>query len=104
MFLTLPLLLRAKDPILVQIFLATQCPISNRYIPELNRIARLYQPQGVQFIGLFAETGLSALRLEEWVREFSPVFPAALDTGAVQARKASVTLTPEVAVSKASRL
>ena len=104
MFLTLPLVLRAVAVIRVEVFVATECPISNRYVPELNRIAGLYLPQGVEMIAYFPEHGLTQDRLNQWQREFVPVFPVQLDVFAKHARKAGATLTPEVAVSHAGKL
>ncbi len=98
MFLTLPLVLRAASRIRVEVFLATECPISNRYVPELNRIAGLYQPKGVEMIGYFPERGLAQARLDRWQQDFAPAFPVRRDELAKQARKAGATLTPEVAI------
>lgn len=67
-------------------------------MPELNRIARLYQPKGAGMIGYFSERGLAQARLDRWQQDFAPAFPVRLDESARQARKAGVTLTPEVAV------
>ncbi len=78
--------------------MATECPISNRYVPELNRIASLYLPKGVEMTGYFPERGLVQARLDRWQQDFAPAFQVRLDETARYARKAGATLTPEVAV------
>ena len=57
MLLTLPLLAQAATQIRVELFLAVECPISNRYIPELNRLANIYRPKGIAFNAYFPEPG-----------------------------------------------
>ena len=104
MFLTLPLVMQAAASIRVEVFLATECPISNRYVPELNRIAGLYLPKGVEMTGYFPERGLAQVRLEQWQREFAPAFPVQVDVSARTAHKAGVTLTPEVVVLYGGKL
>ena len=37
-------------------FITTDCPISNGYVPEMNRIAQDYQARGVRFYGVIADT------------------------------------------------
>jgi hypothetical protein len=104
MLLTLPLVLRAGDPIRLHLFLATECPISNRYVPELNRIANLYQPRGVQITAHFPEAGLTQQALDRWTKEFKAAFPAALDANARQARKLGAKITPEAVIQLGDRL
>ncbi len=98
MLLTLPLAAFGAERIRVEMFLATECPISNRYVPELNRIAREYAGKGIDFVALFPEPGLDTARLVKWTKDYAAVFAAKLDPGGKQAREAGATLTPEVAV------
>lgn len=104
MILTLPLVLRAANAIRVEVFLAIECPISNRYVPELNRIAGRYLPKGVEMTGYFPERGLTQVRLDQWQREFAPAFPVQMDELAKRAHKAGATLTPEVVVVHRDKL
>jgi hypothetical protein len=104
MLLTLPLVLRANGPIRVELFLATACPISNRYIPEINRIARLYQPKGVSLKAYFPEPDLTQSALDQWARAYAPALSVHLDTSANKASKAGATLTPEAAVFQGNKL
>jgi len=104
MLLTLPLALHAVDTTSVELFLAVECPISNRYVPELNRIYSRYQSKGVPFVAHFPEPSIDQARLDRWVREFSIAFPVKLDPGARNAKLAGATLTPEAAVRHAGKL
>ena len=104
MLLTLPLLAQAAGQIRVELFLAVECPISNRYVPELNRLADTYLSQGIAFIAYFPEPGLTQPRLDQWAKDFAIHFPVALDSNAIRARKSGATLTPEVAIYKAAQL
>src|ERR1035441_7093960 len=38
----------------VVVFLGTQCPINNEYLPELNRIDKEYSPKGIRLVGVHA--------------------------------------------------
>ena len=96
--LTLPLALSAKQPIRVELFLATQCPISNRYVPELNRLAAAYP--AIQFEAWFPEPELTADKLKQWVDSFAVKFQTNLDPGGRRAAKSGATLTPEAVVYK----
>ncbi|MBM3760375.1 MAG: hypothetical protein FJW36_09030 [Acidobacteria bacterium] len=104
MLLTLPLTLRAVDSIRLYVFLATACPISNRYIPELNRIAATYQPKGVRIQACFPESDLTQQALDAWAREYKPAFAFKLDPHAVQAHELRATLTPEAVIVQGGRL
>ena len=95
---------QAVEQIRVDIFLSIECPISNRYVPELNRLANTYQPRGIAFCAYFPEPGLSQSRLDQWANDFAIQFPVALDTDGKKAHSAGATLTPEAAIFKAAKL
>lgn len=98
--MTLPLAARAGEGVEVEWFLAVECPISNRYVPELNRIVKLYQPKGVRFTAFFPEPALDQARLDRWAREFAAEFAVQLDAGGRQARQSGATVTPEAAIRR----
>lgn len=104
MILTLPLALCASESVRVELFLATECPISNRYVPELNRITTLYQPRGIAIEAFFPELDLDRKRLDRWARAYSAAFPVQLDNGAAIAAKAGATVTPQVVVFHKGKL
>jgi hypothetical protein len=104
MLLTLPLVLRANESIRVELFLATACPLSNRYMPELNRIASIYQPKGVAVEAYFPEPALTQTNLDQWAQAYAPAFPVHIDGNAKTAVKAGATLTPQAAVFHGNKL
>lgn len=99
MLLTLPLVARGAREVRVSLFLATECPISNRYVPELNRLAAEFAGRGVQIAALFPEPNLAAVRLAQWRDDFKPAFPIAIDAEAREARRLGATVTPEAVVT-----
>jgi hypothetical protein len=99
MLLTLPLVVQGQARVRVDLFLATECPISNRYIPELNRIAGVFGERGVVFEAWFAEARLEQKALEDWQRRFQLRIPVRLDVLAKEARRLGASVTPEAVVS-----
>jgi hypothetical protein len=104
MLLTLPLAARAAREVRVDLFLATECPISNRYVPELNRLVAEFSGRGVKFSGWFPEPELKPARLEKWRNDFKPQFAIHVDANAREASRLGVTVTPEAAVSFEGKL
>ena len=86
-------------------FIATDCPISNSYAPEIQRVCREYGPRGVGCSLMYedVEAASSASRLEEEVRRHLREYryaniPAAVDRSRVIAKHARATVTPEAVV------
>jgi hypothetical protein len=104
MLLTLPLAAWGGAGVDVDLFLATECPISNRYVPELNRIEKLFQGQGVRFQAWFAEPRLEQKALERWLSAYQLTMPVRLDPMAREARRLGATVTPEAVVSLAGKI
>lgn len=105
MFLTLALPLLGKEAQLeVLLFLATECPISNRYIPELNRIATEYAARGVKFRICLPEPGLTAVKAAIWAKDYQIGTAWELDAAQQQVKRAGATVTPQAAVFAGGRL
>ena len=81
----------------VLVFVRTDCPISNRYAPELKRLYAAYRGR-TDFRLVYVEPGLSAEQMQHHRAEFALDMPAVLDTDRSYVRKAGVTVTPEAAV------
>lgn len=82
----------------VFLFLAPECPLSNRYVPEINRIAQEYAARGVAFFAVSADASYSAEVIRKHDEEFQLGIPTLLDPEHVLVRHTGATLTPEVAV------
>ncbi len=44
-----------QSPIIVVLFVRTDCPISNRLAPEIRRLHEVYHPRGVEFYLVYAD-------------------------------------------------
>lgn len=84
----------------VFVFLGRECPISQRYIPKLNRIAAERQTNAVQFYGVIAERNLTREKAAAFSREYSVQFPLLFDDQFALARWLRPTHVPEAFVLK----
>lgn len=82
----------------VFIFLATQCPISNGCIPELNRVAREFGNLGAEFYGVIFERAVTREQAARHRRKFQVGFPVLFDASGELAQRLRPTHTPEAIV------
>jgi hypothetical protein len=83
---------------IVLYFITTDCPVSNGYVPEMNRIAEDYTSRGMRFYGVIADTGTSFSDVQKHVREFAYTFPVLIDSHQVFVKLTNADVTPEAAV------
>jgi AhpC/TSA family len=88
----------------VLLFVRSDCPISNRYAPELQRLYQRYSSLGVEFHLLYPEPGLTPSGVEKHRKEYGLTIPALLDTDHKYVDRAQVHVTPEAAVFVNRRL
>lgn len=86
----------------VFIFAAPDCPISNRYVPELDRLHREFRDSAAFWI-VYPDRRFPLDALRRHAQEFGSSVPALYDAERLLVRLAAVTLTPEVAVFDRSR-
>ncbi|MBM3782489.1 MAG: redoxin domain-containing protein [Acidobacteria bacterium] len=86
----------------VLVFTTTDCPISNRYAPELTRLSTHYVPKGVQFWVVYPVASDTPAVIRTHVGRFGLQLPVARDTRGALVKHTGVTVTPEVAVVSAS--
>jgi hypothetical protein len=96
--LTVPATARAH----VLVFTTTDCPISNRYAPEVKRLAAAYAERGVRFWMVYPVPGDTADKIRTHVAQFGLHLPVARDTAFELVRHTGVTVTPEVVVIDAT--
>lgn len=84
-------------PATVLVFLATSCPVSNRYAPEISRIHDDYAARGVQMYLVYPDKEDTAT-IRGSMKEHAFAIPALRDPDHVLVRRAGVTMTPEAAV------
>lgn len=82
----------------VVVFLSSECPVSNAYIPVLNRLAADYSRRGFAFVGAYVDPEASLPALREHARAYAISFSTADDRAQRLVRAASAKITPEVAV------
>jgi len=88
----------------VLLFVRSDCPISNRYAPELQRLYQRYSLLGLDFRLLYPEPGLTPSAMERHRKEYGLTIPALLDAGHKYVDRAQVRVTPEAAVFVNGRL
>jgi hypothetical protein len=82
----------------VLLFLMTDCPIANKYAPELNRIIKDYRPKGVYFTAVLVDTGLSLDAAKRHAKDYGLDCTIALDPTHSLAKRAGATVSPEAVV------
>ena len=79
-------------------FIATECPISNRYAPEINRLVAAYAAQGVAFYGVQSDPKIGASAARQHAQDYGFDFPVLLDPAQTVASRTGVTLTPTAVI------
>jgi hypothetical protein len=87
---------RAKAVVLI--FTRTDCPIANRYAPEIRRLTTKFAPQGVLFRLVYPEASETPEAIREHLTAFQYPCEAWRDPAHVFVRHFGVTVTPEVVV------
>jgi peroxiredoxin/mono/diheme cytochrome c family protein len=83
---------------IVVVFLGTECPVNNAYLPRLAQLCRDYSPRGVQFLGVNSNCNDTPDRVALHAREHDLPFPVLKDAGNVVADKFGARRTPEAFV------
>ena len=82
----------------VLLFITNDCPISNSYAPEFNRICEAYKAKKIAFYLVYADLSLSAADAKQHSKEYGYTCPALLDREHLLVKATGATLTPEAAV------
>jgi hypothetical protein len=87
----------------VVFFLSHDCPISNSYAPEINRITSAYGGEGkFTFSVVHPYAELTPSEAMKHAKEFNLTVPVFVDTTKVLTERAGARVTPEVAVIDAA--
>ncbi len=96
---------RAVDPFqagaakaIVLVFVRTDCPISNRYAPEIRRLAEKFAPRGVAFYPTYPDRDASTEAIRAHMREYGIQGTALRDPNGHLVRMTKARVTPEAAV------
>ena len=83
---------------LVLVFISNECPIANRYAPEINRLHQRYASNNLAFILVHSDPSETDDAIHKHARDFGYTCDLVRDADQKLARKAGVKVTPEAAV------
>jgi hypothetical protein len=87
-----------KAKLTVLIFLNPECPISNRYAPEIQRLAKAFEPNDATFWLVYPDRDLSIETIQKHLKEYGYSLRALRDPRHLLVRRAHAQVTPEAAV------
>lgn len=87
----------------VYVFTTTDCPISNRYAPEIQRLASKFGSQAT-FVLVYPVPGDTDDKIREHKTRFAYSLDSIRDRDQQLVRQTGVTVTPEVAVMDGARM
>ena len=90
----------AATKMIVFVFLGPECPISQRYVPELNRIAAEQKTNLVEFYGVVSGRSTPRANIISFVHEYAIAFPVLVDNRLELASWLRPTHVPEAYVLK----
>ena len=83
----------------VLLFVQTDCPISNSYAPEIQRICKAYESKGVSCSLAYEDVRVDGAAVRKHLKDFSySGLPAAIDDSRALADRARATITPAAVV------
>lgn len=86
----------------VFLFVRTDCPISNRYAPELRRLWQEHAPRGAAFYLVYPDAAETPGEIRRSTEAFGYPFPALRDPEHRLVARTGATVTPEAAVFDAA--
>ena len=82
----------------VLLFTRTDCPISNRYAPEVRRLHDRFAPRGVRFWLVYPDPKATADGIRKHLADYAYPMGALLDPQHALVRASGARVTPEAAV------
>ena len=82
----------------VLIFISNDCPIANRYAPEIRKLRDRFMPQRVDFWLVHADPSETPSQIREHARQYNLNLPEICDPHQQLARLAEAEVTPSAAV------
>lgn len=82
------------------LFVTTDCPISNRYIPEIRRICRDYGARGVRCFAVYPDAGADVSSVKQHQHEYGlgATIPAIIDRNHALVDAVGPRVTPEAVI------
>jgi hypothetical protein len=88
----------------VLVFVTTDCPISNRYAPEVTRLFKSFASKGVAFWLIYPNPAESPRAIRDHLTAFAYPIPALRDPDHALAKLVHATITPEAVVLAGERI
>jgi hypothetical protein len=101
--LILSLLVAQADRLTVLVFTTIDCPISNRYAPEIQRLSTKFGDRA-KFVLVYPVPGDSPELIRAHHKKFGYSIEYLRDAGQQLVKQTGVTVTPEVAVMRGTAL
>jgi hypothetical protein len=92
----------AGGKVVVLVFVRTDCPVSNRYAPTIQRLSVVHAGRTAFWL-VYPSKSESAEAIRKHEREFGYTIPALRDPQHVLVKESQVQITPEVAVFDAGQ-
>lgn len=86
----------------VLLFVNIDCPISNRYAPELNRLHEQFSREGVRFWLVYPDASQTTAQARAHAHAYGLAMPILRDPELQLVRRAKTIVTPEAAVFDAA--
>ena len=83
---------------IVFVFVSNECPIANRYAPEIERMHKRYASNRIAFILVHSDPSETQQAIDKHTRDYGFSCKVVRDADQRLARKAGATVTPEAAV------
>jgi hypothetical protein len=83
---------------IVFVFVSVECPISNRYAPEIRRLADAFAARGVTFKIVYPNPAEASAAIRSHLKDYSLPPLALRDPSQALAKLAGASITPEAAV------
>jgi hypothetical protein len=80
------------------VFVSVECPISNRYAPEVRRLHDKFAAQGIEFSLVYPNPVEPVATIRQHLKDYSYPMRALRDPRQELAKVAGATITPEAAV------
>ncbi len=82
----------------VLFFVATECPVSNRTFPEMERLRETYERHDIRFLYVYPNAGETQADIRTHQASYDPQGTAILDPDAALVRLTHAFVTPEAAI------
>ena len=94
--LLLPVWVEAQTSVLI--FVSTDCPVSNRYAPEIQRLYKEFAPKGVRFQLVYPNPADNRAAIDRHLKEYGYPPIGVPDPNHTLVNTVQATITPEAAV------